>query len=275
MILSKQIENELFAYFNSILEYSKPKICPTTSIQVLNYNEVDIAATMNNIIYINFNNIFNTYYDALYNNCRQQYILYTKRLLTEVIVHELYHIEQEIIHALYNLDKDYKANIEKDVIYMSLIFILQNSYNINKLGVLIDEFEIRYRMKLLFDNYIPLYERSLATENNIYCLNIILYFITYCEDRKRLIIKNDFLENISSYKNIVLNINNIQYILKKDYVYNNNYNELNQIINKYNTIDCDYKKGEVIVNVLYDHISDTHNIEVVDFRTFNLFKQRR
>lgn len=260
--MNRQLEIEFLKLISNTFNLLKQYICPRTDVFIINHDEAPVAATRNNVIYYNFKDFCNKYihlYEYNYND----YVIYTKRFIVEVLIHELFHIEQDIVAMYYMSDDKYKSDIEDDVVYRTLIFQLQYANLIkNNLGVIIDEEEINFRLQMVFSDYIPRYSRYHSS--NSYFINLLIIIL----HKTKLAALQFYLDNLENIKNLYLEINGVKYILKENYVYNNNYNELNIVTNRYfQFID----NGDIVVVTGHDQYTDSYTIKVFDYEKVNLF----
>lgn len=260
--MNKQLEIELLKLISNTFNLLKPFICPITNVMLINNDEVPVAVTRNNVIYYSFKE-FCEKYRHLYQFNYDDYVIYTKRFIIEVIIHELFHVEQDIINIHYMYDKEYRDNIENDVIYRTLLFQLQHAkYIKDNLGVRIDDEEINFRLKMLFSKYVPNYSRYHSS--NSYFINLLVILL----HKSKLNALQFYLDNLNIIKNLYLEINGEKYILKENFVYNNNYNELNIVANRYfQFIDS----GDIIIIPGHDRDTETYTIKVFDYEKVNLF----
>lgn len=260
-MINKHIEYEIADFIFNVYETFRTWICPNIQTNIVCSYMVKVARTTTNTIYINIEDIINRYLHILDSDVRK-YILETKRFILEVVVHELYHVEQDLINFKYNTDDNYKMNMEYQVIYMTSVFLLKNSYFIyNTFGVLLDEHNLSNKMNISGNKASSFYNRYI-NDSNSYHINMISGMIKKGSD---LNVRNTIYE-IDSKRNIIVILNGDEYIIKKDYIYNNNYNELN-ILNKY--INCTSLIGEIKTKVL--HKNDTCIIIIKDNTLKTLF----
>lgn len=264
-MINKYIEFEISEFIFKVFETFKHWICPNIKPVILCSYEANVAFRSNNIIYVNIDDIINRHINLIDNY--EEYMLETKRFILEVIIHELYHVEQDIVNIKYNMNDLYKNDIEHQVIYMTLIFILKNSYYIKQMfDVIINEEIIRKKINVLTTNHSIFYNRFIDNSESFYT-NILLAIIQKGSDNP---ISVDYMmcliNNIIGMKDIVVIVNNVEYIIKNNYIYNNNYNGLN-ILNKYtNNISL---IGEIKTDVLFNE--DTCIIQVKDKSLKSLF----
>lgn len=264
-MINKYTEFEISEFIFKVFETFKHWICPNIEPIILCSYDVEVACRSNNIIYVNIDDILNRNIACI--NNYEEYILETKRFILEVIIHELYHVEQDIVNVRYNTNISYRSDIEHQVIYMTLIFILKNSYYIKQMfGVYINEELIRNKINTLVTNHSIFYNRFIDNNESFY-INALLGIIDKgCNKDLTMKYITNFIKDISTIKNIIVIINNIKYIVKKNYVFNNNYNELN-ILNKYTNSTS--LIGEIKTDVLFN--DDTCLLQVKDESLKSLF----
>jgi len=150
-----------------------------------------------------------------------------KPVIIDVIIHELFHIDQVIDRNIYNIDTEYTSMIEKQVIYKTSEFIISNYTDLQNI---IGEFEIT-RFRNIYSNIIKEivapYER--ITLEKLYIDTIKSWA------------NNDV--NINLYNNIIVKyktIDNIEYeiCIKQNGIYNSDTKKFNSIIlnNLFSTI---------------------------------------
>lgn len=263
-MINRHIEFEISEFIFKVFETFKRWICPNIEPVILCSYEANVAFRSNNIIYVNIDDILNRNISCIDNY--EEYMLQTKRFVLEVIIHELYHVEQDIINMKYNMIQSYKNDIEHQVIYMTLIFILKNSYYINQMfGVIVDEQTIRGKIDVLVNNNHCIYYNRFIDDNKSFYINILSGMIAKGSPMKLKDLTN-LIRDIIKMRDIVVIVNNVEYIVKKNYVFNNNYNELN-ILNKYTNSTS--LIGEIKTNVLFN--GDACIIQVKDESLKSLF----
>lgn len=267
-MINKEIEYIIAEFIFNVFETFKGWICPNIDTRILCSYRVKVATCSNDTLYINIDDILNKHINSI--NNYEEYILNTKRFVLEVIIHELYHVEQDSINLYYSMDENYKLQKEAEVIYMSLIFLLKNSYYIYQtFGITLDEQRIRTRIEETVNSgYFQMYDRMIYDDSNTFCLNTLNALIVKgMNDNRSYYI--DFIEKtIGNIANVIVFINKDKYVLKNDFIYNNNYNELNTL---YKYISSNSLIGEVKTELLHSEEYNAYVVKVKDNSLKSLF----
>lgn len=265
-MLNRNIEYEIADFVFRVFEVFRKIICPNVETRIICSYNTEVAHTSVDTIYINIEDIFNKNIDCI--NNYEEYMLRTKRFILEVIIHELYHVEQHVILVKYNKSKIYRSNIEHQVIYMTNVFLLKNSYYIYQLfGVTLDEERI-YKIINTLSNYHSIFYDRFINNYESYYQNIISGIIRKSNSNISFNDINLIIRKIKKMKNVVIKINGNEYKIKNNFIYNNNCNELN-ILNKY--ISCISLVGEIKLDILND--GESCILQVQDNSLRNLFTE--
>lgn len=211
---------KVFDTYSYVITYSN--IIYPRLVLVNRPNDCNIGTTIGNTVYFNMANL-------LLDNLE-----YCKYLITTVITHELFHVNQDVDFVRLNKDFEYQLKTECDTEFNTLLFLTSNEtvyYTNNIIGYEIDYYRLMVYLDKYFTEYYDTY-RFITPE--IYYRNLFAFLVSM---NFECINRYDELMRDNNFDNISINFNNDIYIVKEDGEYNLNFNEFNKIVDYiYNSI---------------------------------------